>query len=71
MSQLTNQRSSQQQQQIDINLEEYQNIFEAPNGVPLHFQVKHSIKLVPGSSLPNASIYRRSILDNKEIRSQI
>ena len=35
-SQLTDQRSSQQQKQIDNILEEYQNIFQAPDGVPLH-----------------------------------
>ena len=41
------------------------------NGVPLHYQVKYSIELVPSSSLPNASVYRRSILENIEIRIQI
>ena len=35
-SRLTNQRSSRQQQKIDNILEEYQNIFQAPDGVPLH-----------------------------------
>ena len=71
MSLLIDQHSSRQQQQIDNILEEYQNIFQAPDGVPLHCQVKHSIELVPGSSLPNASVYRRSILKNEEIRRQI
>ena len=58
-SRLIDQRSSRQQQHIDKILEEYQNIFQAPDGVPLHCQVKHSIELVPGSSLPNSSVYRR------------
>ena len=70
MSRITNQRISRQQQQSDIILEEYQNIFQEPDGVPLHCQVKHSIELVPGSSLPKASIYRRSILENEEIHRQ-
>ena len=70
-SRLTNQGNSRQQQQIDHFPEEYQNAFQEPNGVPLHCQVKHSIELVPSSSLPNASIYRRSILENEEICRQI
>ena len=46
-------------------VEEYQNVFQEPSGVPLQFQVKHSIEHVPGSSSPNASIYRKSILENE------
>ena len=37
----------------------------------MHFQVEHYIELVHCSSLPNASVYRRSILENEEIQSQI
>ena len=37
----------------------------------MHFQVKHSIELVPGSSFPNASIYKIPILKNEEICRQI
>ena len=37
----------------------------------MHCQVKHSIELVPSSSLPNTSIYRSSILENEEIRGKI
>ena len=70
-SRLTDQRSSQQQQQIDRILEEYHNIFQAPNRETLHSQVKHSFELVPGSSLPNAFVYRRSILENEEIHRKI
>ena len=46
-------------------------MFQAPDRVPLHSQVKHSIELVPGSSLPDAYVYRRSILKNEEIHRQI
>ena len=70
-SRLTDQHSSQQKEQIDNILEEYHNIFQALNAVPLHCQVKHSIELVPSTSLPNASVYRRSILKNEEIHRQI
>ena len=66
-SRLTDQRNSRQQQQIDNILEEYHNIFQAPYGVPLHCQVKQSIELVPSSSLPNTSIYKRSIIENEDI----
>ena len=64
-SQLTDQRSSRQQQQINNILEEYQNIFQEMDGVPLLVQVKHSIELVPASSLPNAFVYKRSIIENE------
>ena len=40
-------------------------------GVPLHCQVKHSINLTPGVSLPNGPIYQRSVLENDEIKRQI
>ena len=37
----------------------------------MHCEVKHSIELVPSSSLPNTSVYRRSILENEEIWREI
>ena len=37
----------------------------------MHFQVKHSIELVLGSSLSNTSVYRRLILENEEIHRKI
>jgi hypothetical protein len=42
-----------------------------PIGVPLHYQVKHPIDLTPGAPLPNGPVYRRSLLDNEEIKWQI
>ena len=69
-SQLTDQCISQEQH-INHILEKYQNIFQDPNGVPLNCQVKHSIELVSGSSLSKASVFKRSILENEEIRRQI
>ena len=59
-SRLTVQLSSrqQQQQQIDHILNEYRNLFQELDRVHLHCQVKNSIELVLGSSLPNVSIYR-------------
>ena len=56
---------------MDKVVEEYRNIFSSPTGVPLCCQVKHSIDLTPGAPLPNEPIYRRSILENDEIKRQI
>jgi hypothetical protein len=58
-------------QQMDKVVEEYEDIFTSPAGVPLHCQVKHPIDLTPGASLPNGTIYRRSIMENDEIKRQI
>ena len=52
-------------------MEEYQDIFTSPTGVPLHYQVKHPIDLTLGASLPNGPIYRRYVLENDEIKRQI
>ena len=62
---------SAQQQQMDKVVEEYQDIFTSPTGVPLHCQVKHPIDMTPGALLPNGPIYRRSVLENDEIKRQI
>jgi len=62
---------SARQLQMDKIVEEYEDIFTSPAGVPLHCQVKHSIDLTPGAPLPNGPIYRRSVLENNEIRRQI
>eukprot|EP00253_Pinus_taeda_P016638 PITA_16638 len=39
---------SAQQLQMDKVVEEYEDIFNSPTGVPLHYQVKHSIDLTLG-----------------------
>ena len=62
---------SARQQQRDKVVEEYGDIFTSPKGVPLHCQVKHPIDPTPDASLPNGSIYRRSVLENDEIKRQI
>jgi len=56
---------------MDKVLEEYEDIFTSPAGVPLHYQVKHSIDLTPGAPLPYGPIYQHSILENDEIKRQI
>eukprot|EP00253_Pinus_taeda_P011020 PITA_11020 len=62
---------SVRQLQMDKVVEEYEDIFTSPVGVPLHCQVKHSIDLTRGAPLPNGPIYRRSVLENDEIKRQI
>eukprot|EP00253_Pinus_taeda_P002519 PITA_02519 len=57
--------------EMDKVVEEYEDIFTSPVGVPLHCQVRHSIDLTPGALLPNGLIYRRSVLENDEIKRQI
>ena len=56
---------------MDKVVEEYEDIFTSPAGVPLHCQVKHPIDLTPGALLPNGPIYRRFVLENDEIKRQI
>jgi hypothetical protein len=52
-------------------MEEYSDIFSLPTGVPLHCQVKHPIDLTHDALLPNGPVYRRSFLENEEIKRQI
>ena len=59
------------QQQMDKVVEEYEDIFTSPTGVPLHCQVKHPIDLTPSAPIPNGPIYRHSVLENDEIKRQI
>jgi hypothetical protein len=55
-------------QQMDKVVEEYEDIFTSPVGVPLHCQVKHPIDMNPGAPLPNGPIYWRSVLENDKIK---
>jgi hypothetical protein len=62
---------STQHKQVDKVMEEYSDISSSPTGVLLHCQVKHPIDITPGTSLPNGPAYRRSLLENEEIKRQI
>ena len=59
---------STKKKKVDKVVEEYSDIFSSPTGVPLHWQVKHPINLTPGAPLPNGPVYRRSLLENEEIK---
>jgi len=56
---------------MDKVLKEYEDIFTSPEGVPVHYQVMHSIDLTLGAPLPNGPIYRCSVLENNEIKRRI
>jgi hypothetical protein len=56
---------------MDKIVEEYEDIFTSPVGVPLHYQVKHSIDLTAGVSLPNGPIYQCYVMENDESKRQI
>lgn len=62
---------STRQEQLDKVMEEYEDIFTSPVGVPLHCQFKHSIELTPSASFPNGPIYQPSVLENDKIKRYI
>jgi len=71
VSTASGQGSFTQQQHKNKVVEEYEDIFTSPIGVPLHCQVKHSIDLTLGALLPNGTIYQCSALENDEIKRNI
>eukprot|EP00253_Pinus_taeda_P001423 PITA_01423 len=62
---------SARQKQMNKVVEEYEDIFTSPVGVPLHCELKQSIDLTLGPPLPNGSIYHHSIMENDKIKRQI
>jgi hypothetical protein len=52
-------------------MEEYRDIFSSPLRVPMHCKVKHPIDLTPDAPLPNGPVYRRSLMENEEIKRKI
>jgi hypothetical protein len=59
---------STQKKKVDKVVEGYSYIFSSPTKVPLHCYVKHLIDLTPDAPLPNGIVYRRSLLENEEIK---
>eukprot|EP00253_Pinus_taeda_P003447 PITA_03447 len=51
-------------------VDEYEDIFTTPAGVPLHCQVKHSINLTLASPLPNGLIYWCFVLRIMKLRAK-
>ena len=60
-----------QLQPADKVMQEYKDIFTSPIVLPLHYQVKHSIDLIPSAPFPNGPVYRCLLLENEEIKCQI
>eukprot|EP01018_Ginkgo_biloba_P027689 Gb_16069 [translate_table: standard] len=52
-------------------LRQYEDVFRSPMGLPPERAIAHGIDLEPGVSLPNSGLYRRSVMENEEIRRQI
>jgi hypothetical protein len=59
---------SMHQKKVENIVEEYKDIFFSPTGVPLNFQVKHSVNITPGSPLPNRPVYLHYLMENEEIK---
>ena len=55
---------------IDL-LQSYFDVFEEPKGLPPTRDVEHSIDLLPISSFPKVPLYKSSILESAELKSQI
>jgi hypothetical protein len=62
---------SLQQKKVDRIMEEYRDIFASPTEVPTHYQVKDPIDLTSDMPLPNGPVYRRSLMENDEIKRHI
>jgi hypothetical protein len=62
---------SLQQKKLDGIVEEYRDIFSSTIWVPTHYQVKNTIYLTLGAPFPNGLVYRRSLMENDEIKHQI
>jgi hypothetical protein len=60
-----------QQKQVEGIMEEYRDIFSSPTRLSMHFQVNHPIHLTPITPLPNGPIYRRSLMENNEVKHHI
>ena len=57
--------------QVKHLLHGFEDVFRSPVGLPLERAIAHGIDLEPWASLPNAILYRRSVMENEEIKRQI
>jgi len=58
--------ASTQQEQVDMVMKEYRDIFSSPTGVLLHCQVNHLFDLTLVAPLPNEPTYCCSIVENSK-----
>jgi hypothetical protein len=52
---------------VEKIVEDNKHIFSFPIGVPMHYQVNHSIDLKLGAPLPNGAMYKSFFMENEEI----
>eukprot|EP01018_Ginkgo_biloba_P007047 Gb_40662 [translate_table: standard] len=57
--------------QVQHILRQYEDVFRSPVGLPPERAIAHGINLELGASLPNNGLYRRSVMENEEIKRQI
>lgn len=57
--------------QVQHILQQYEDVFRSPGGLPPERAIDHGIDLEPGDSFPNSGLYRRSVMENEEIRRQL
>ena len=57
--------------QVKHLLHDFEDMFRSPMGLPPERAIAHGIDLEPRASLPNSGLYRRSMMENEEIRRKI
>ena len=63
--------TSQQNSDLDLLLSRYKDLFSDISGLPPKRNVEHEIMLTGESSLPNIGLYRTSVQESDEIKTQI
>jgi hypothetical protein len=63
--------SGKQCQQLQQLIESYREVFQEPQGLPPKHEVEHEIQLFPESPLPNIGLYRKSIIEEDEVKKQL
>ena len=56
---------------MEYILIKYQNVFELPVEITLHYQGRHFINLILETPLPNEPLYRISMLEHYEIKRKV
>ena len=52
-------------------MQRYAELFSEPRWLPPRRAIEHSIALMDGAPLPNACLYRHSLLESEEIKRQV
>ena len=54
--------------QVKHLLQQFEDVFRSPVGLPPERVIAHGINLESGASLPNSRLYHRSMMENEEIK---